>query len=226
MEKIKKNLRYKVGCNGIENRAIFQKSYTTDRSYMNAQMKRHLDYLDKHGISEYQNFVKILHNYLLSAHEILKLIEAFIDFKNKQNLSNNIILLKPREMKKTNSGEKNILLNRLAVEFSTEFMHFFENYICFFYPLMKTKNKLIQEFKNKIDILISRKNIKTDDVNMISSNENNKLDSINILDSTSIKYDTDLSEKFFIFTNNEPYDAHDLFQNETTFDNIFDDASL
>ncbi|KAK8892414.1 hypothetical protein M9Y10_029641 [Tritrichomonas musculus] len=212
----KKNQCYKIGCTGRDIMKVFQKSSTADRTYMNEQMKAHLDYLDQHGITEYQNFVQTLRDYQFNAGSILRLIEAFVDYRTRQNPAHPLFLLKPRELKKTNAGEKNILLNRLALEYSFEFLSFFQNYVQFYYPLMKIKGKLIQNIRIKIERLVEMKDKKNDDKIDMNSN-----DSIEILDSIPLTNEIDADDDFFMFGDDQSADFNSLFTNDDVFEDIF-----
>ncbi|KAK8865409.1 hypothetical protein M9Y10_010954 [Tritrichomonas musculus] len=216
MQRFKKNQCYKIGCAGNEIKKVFQKSCTPDRSYMNEQMKVHLDYLDQQGISEYENFVQTLRDYQFSAGSILKLMQAFVDYKNSQDPSRPLFLLKPRELKKANAGEKNILFNRLSVEYSFEFLSFFENYVKFYFPLMKIKNKLIENFRTKVERLVEMRNKKNDDKVDPDSN-----DSYEVIDSIPYENEINADDDFFIFGDDQSADFSFLFTNDGVIDEIF-----
>lgn len=216
MQRNKKNQCYKIGCIGSEIKKVFQKSYTPDRSLMNEQIKVHLDYLDQHGITEYGNFVQTLRDYQFNAGSILKLIQDFVDYKNSQDPENPLFLLKKRELKKSNDGEKNILFNRLSVEFSFEFLSFFENYVNFYFSRMKIKDKLIEKIRAKVEHLVGIRDKKNDD-----KLEPNSNDSLEIIDSIPYENEIKSEDDFFIFDEDQLVDFGSLFTNDGTIDEIF-----
>ena len=163
---------------------------------MKNQMKNHIDYLDQHGIFEYQNFAQTLHEYIKND-DIQKFIQSFVDYKNKTGLSDSVFMLKQRELKKTNICEKNILLNRIALEYSKEFLLFFENYLKLYYPFMKTKNTLVESFKSKIEKLIGmEKSHKKDPFYLILNDF-----STNVQNSMPMDHEVITNDDFFVFRN-------------------------
>ncbi|KAK8898593.1 hypothetical protein M9Y10_000885 [Tritrichomonas musculus] len=207
MKSRKNNQSYKFGCSRNEAKMVFRNSNKTDRGYMIDQMKNHFNYLDRHGIFEYQNFIQILRDHQFMANDILNLLESFVFFKNQQNLSQPFFLLKPREMKKTNAGEKNILFNRLAHEYSSEFLYFFELYLNRFYPGMKTKENLIQKFKTKIDQLTRINEEPKKEFIDLNTSDN----SVNLLNSIPADNEITTDDGFFLLSNEEPSDNFYVF---------------
>lgn len=198
MQTHRRNQSYKFGCMRSEVNKIFQDPKTADRHYMKNQMKNHIDYLDQHGIFEYQNFAQTLHEYIKND-DIQKFIQSFVDYKNKTGLSDSVFMLKQRELKKTNICEKNILLNRIALEYSKEFLLFFENYLKLYYPFMKTKNTLVESFKSKIEKLIGmEKSHKKDPFYLILNDF-----STNVQNSMPKDHEVITNDDFFVFRNDD-----------------------
>lgn len=169
----RKYTNHKIGCIQNEVVVMYQMSPNTiDRSYMNEQMKVHLQFFEQNGISHYQNISKSLHNYGLKAEDERKCIKAFEDLINSQNIYNKILLLKPRELKKANLGERNIILNRLAFEYNYKFYDFLITYLHNNYPDMKNQNDLCQEIKNMIDHLLNQSITRKNDNNQNSAQNN------------------------------------------------------
>lgn len=195
MQRHRKNQSYKFGCLRLEIDELFPDSLTKDRDYMRNQMKNHFDYLDQHGIYEYQNFAKTLHVYMRTG-EIQKLIQSFVDYKNTKSLGKRLFLLKPRELKKANICEINILLNRIALEYSNEFLTFFENYLKLYYPLMKIRSVLVQTFKNNIDHLITIEKAYRQE-KIILNNNSSQI-------SIPIEHENISNDDFFIYKNKHP----------------------
>lgn len=210
MQKPKKNQSYKIGCNGLEIQKVFQNATTADRVSMKKQFEVHFDFFKEYGITNYQDFVTTLHDYKFRAGDILNLIKTFVEYKSYQNSANPIFLLKKRELKKANAGEKNVLLNRLAVEYSSEFLSFFQNYVhsyCFFSK--KTKDQLIQRIRTKIERLVKEKVEKNDEtIDTISDNSSEFPDLFPLSNETDadVGYD-DLD----MFSNDESADFNSLF---------------
>ena len=64
-----------------------------------------------------------------------------------------IFLMKKREMKKANSGERNILINILAIKYPEELISFIKLYIPQNYPIINLTGKIIEKFRGKTNQL-------------------------------------------------------------------------
>lgn len=132
----------------------FQKeNISKDRYYMAEMIKPNILFLDHYGISNYQNFYQLLHSYNFKSNDINEMITEFKDYINSYNLNCQIEWIKKRELKKSNNGEKNVILNRLAVEYSNEIIDFI-----LYFASKKLNNCsnieiLVKEFKSKINTL-------------------------------------------------------------------------
>lgn len=98
-----------------------------DQLYMNDQLRVHLNFIDQYQIKEYPNISQTLHEHGFRAIDEQTLIKEYQSYRISQGPS--FTLLKPRELKKANSGQRNIILVRLALEFSCDFLDFVKNYI-------------------------------------------------------------------------------------------------
>ena len=147
---------YRFKCKLIkEYRVFFEKGSTTDRNYMNAQMLEHLDYFEIHKVYELKNIIELLHDIRCRSPYQQKLIEEFvIHMKDTKNVD--IFLLKKREMKKANGGERNILMNRLALEYPNEFFSFVIKFINQNFPDMENKEEFYKKIKSMINELINQ----------------------------------------------------------------------
>lgn len=145
---------YKIICNlpARSKEILGGKGSTADRSYMIEQMKKHFDYFETHKIERFQNFIKPLQDYGCKTEDQRKLMNEFINYMKKTK-NVDIVLLKNREMKKANSGERNILINRLVVEYPNDFIPFLKEYLQENYPTKLYSEKLVNDFQEKINQL-------------------------------------------------------------------------
>lgn len=132
----------------------FQKeNISKDRFYMAEMIKPIILFLDHFGICNYQNFYQLLHSYNFKSNDINEMIEEFRDYINTYKVNCQIEWIKKRELKKSNYGEKNIILNRLAIEYPNEIIDFI-----LYFASKKLKNCsnieiLVNEFRSKINTL-------------------------------------------------------------------------
>ena len=130
------------------------KGLTADRVYMNDQMKIHFDYFEAHQIEKFQEFVQPLYDYGCNTRNQKKFLEEFLKYM-KETKDIEIFLLKKREINKTNSGERNILFNRLASEYQDDLLTFLKKYLYHNYPDKTNTKDFIQRFQIKIKKLIN-----------------------------------------------------------------------
>lgn len=96
-----------------------------DRMYMHQMLKPVVEYLERCGVSEYQDFVTIFKEHNFKMNDIKNFIAGFKKFINSQNDNlniNKIDWIKDRELSKSNFGEKNLLLNKLAFQYQKEIL--------------------------------------------------------------------------------------------------------
>lgn len=149
-----------------------------DRAYMNNQMSPHIDFLDKHGVNDYPSFIQSFHDYGFKAKDQLDIIIGFPKYM-KVNYSKDVFLLKNRELKKTNKGEKNVLIVRVACEFPIEFFNFVQIYIQEKFPQMLNREMLFKDIQFKINQLTNQ-----NECDMISIlDESTNQDQVDQLDS-------------------------------------------
>ncbi|KAK8897645.1 hypothetical protein M9Y10_015608 [Tritrichomonas musculus] len=150
----KKYENHMLGCDSKKNEEKMN-STKDDRIRMEAQLQVHIGYLDQHGIKKYQNFVGLLRCYYIKRCRIQGFIELFIKHINTIKSNTSIPPFAHRELCKTNSGEKNIILNRCAYQYPMEFNDFFKYFVNVYYQYSpKTKELLFKSFKSKIDELL------------------------------------------------------------------------
>ena len=138
---------------------FYDSSLPKDRMYMVDMMKPIIISLDQYGITEYQDFCEILHISGLKATEMNELISEFIRFINSNDQYNKINWIKKRELRKSNNGIKNIIFNRLAVEYPNELFYFFNTYISNKLKGRPDSNRLIQQARLGIGKLANKKQI-------------------------------------------------------------------
>ena len=130
----------------------------TDRKYMHEILKPNFEYLEQKGISEYQNFIEIFkdHGYLMKC--VKDFIDEFTDFINLQKQKQGIEKIEwinNRQLNKANSGEMNIILNRLSLQYPNEMSDFVEIFIQNHPNKILSRNSFVQRFKNNIQMLLS-----------------------------------------------------------------------
>ena len=125
---------------------------TKDRKYMNEQIIKHLEFLKSKNIEKVLDFIPIFLGFGIKTVFQQKMIEGFITF---MKITNNvdIFLMKKREMKKANSGERNILINILAIKYPEELISFIKLYIPQNYPIINLTGKIIEKFRGKTNQL-------------------------------------------------------------------------
>ncbi|KAK8842014.1 hypothetical protein M9Y10_026229 [Tritrichomonas musculus] len=128
-----------------------------DRVYMFDQFKPHLDYLIKNNIKEFQDFIQFFRNKGLKAKDFVKMIKSFQKYINTkhQDQFHPIYFLKPRELEKSNFGEKNIIINRIAHEYFEDFPIFLQHFLHKKYQTIPNHENIIQDVKDKIKKLRS-----------------------------------------------------------------------
>lgn len=119
---------------------------TKDRAYMRDQLIPHLEFFKSRGISELPDITQMLHDIGFKATDKLLLITSFRDFMNHKNIE--IPLVKARQLRQANDGEKNILICKELSEYPNDFLEFMKNYIQK-YPKILQPEKFLQELEIK-----------------------------------------------------------------------------
>lgn len=179
----------------------FKKAYDGtigDRGRMNEQIKNHLDILEENGINDIQNFSKIFSDHEYISKDQQNIMTEFVNYMKEQN-SIKIFLLKSREMKKANENDRDIIMNRLAVEYPNNFIKFLKDHLNKNYKNKTDTEKLIQELQAKINQLEQQKLknaipngfiINQDDqVNLYDDSNINQADQVNLYDDSIINQD-------------------------------------
>lgn len=151
----------------IDQKLIQPASLTPDRAYMQSQMANHVKFIDDNGVKDLSSFVQTLHDYGFKSNDYLN----FINYCCEQL---DLKLLKKRELKKSNAGEKNILLNVLALQFPDSFNCLMVSFVNDKFPQMLNKDALFQDFKLKT-------------AQLLAQNERNKVSVIQNIESTSLQ---------------------------------------
>ena len=120
-----------------------------DRIYMKEQLIPHLDYIEDRGIKELQSFIQLLHDYGCRTDNQRKIIDNFIVFI-KETKKVDIFLLKARELKKANAGERNILMNRLAIEYPEDFVSFIKEFLYQNFPQKPNTEDYVQGIQEMV----------------------------------------------------------------------------
>lgn len=138
----------------ILKQALEEKELKPDQVRMNKEIKQHIDYFEIHKIEELKGFIKTLHDCDYLRWDQVKIIEEFE--KHMKNTANvEINLMKNRELKKVNSDKRNILMNRIAHQYSDEFISFLKGNLTIIFPKKNKTDELIEDFQVKIKELRS-----------------------------------------------------------------------
>lgn len=137
----------------------FQKEASTkDRFYMGKMITPTITALDNSGVTNYQNFYQLFKRIGIKSKEIIVIINEFKDYINSFEQNQKINWIKPRELNKSNYGEKNIILNRLALEYPRELINFIYSYLSRFNPCL-TNGIFIHELKILVDEIEKQKSL-------------------------------------------------------------------
>lgn len=131
-------------------------AHNKDRYYMSKDIIPILIYLNQNNVIQ-KDFCELLKKkYRLRAQDLFKLIDGFQDYIN--NISqNDIIFIRSRQLRKSNFMEKNIVLNKIAFDYSSDFLHFVENnYIKNIKLSDKRKACLIEDLKKIVNSVSNR----------------------------------------------------------------------
>lgn len=125
-----------------------------DRLYMIKMLKPCFEYFDNHEIIMYQNLSDTLKKFGFRTDNIKNFILGFQDFINSHYLERNISPINwivSRTVKKANFEEKNIILNRLAIEYPNELFYYTQKYIQQYYPALVNIEIFFKEIQDKIE---------------------------------------------------------------------------
>lgn len=152
-----------------------------DRYYMYIDMKPNLDVLKQNGIHEYENFYNLLHKSKLKSKNIKELIDEITKYLNANYNNKEILFLKDRQLKKSNSEEANIVLNRIACEYPEDLINFVENkYLESLQDIERQRKKSLIENLKKLVAKISQQ--KTDNALFIQDFDDCNNESWNFFD--------------------------------------------
>ena len=127
----------------------FQKETSKkERIYMAEMIKPAIAILDNSGITKYQNFYMFFKKVGLKSKDIINIINEFKNYINLIKNNQKIDWIKQRELNKTNRSEKNIIFNRLALEYPNELINFIYTYFC---KINQANGIIIGQFKMLIN---------------------------------------------------------------------------
>lgn len=116
-----------------------------ERRYMKDLVSPSKNYLNDHGITVRQDYISILQKNGYKSPHIIKFCLSFADYLN-------IGWLNKRTFKKANFQEKNIIINRIVLQYESEFINFIQSKIPPNLPEIIDKRAFIQEFIDKINL--------------------------------------------------------------------------
>lgn len=125
-----------------------------DRQDMVKMLKPCFEYLDKYEVTEYQNLIESFKKIGFRADNIKNFILEFKTFINsicQERKISPIDWIVLRTLKKANFGEKNIILNRLALEYPNELLYFAQRYIQCTYQVYANFDIFFKELQGKIE---------------------------------------------------------------------------
>ena len=130
---------------------------TKDRFYMAEMIKPTIAILDNYGVTNYQNFNYLFKKAGFKAKEIILIINEFIKYINSNEQTSKINWIKKRELIKSNFGEKNIIFNRLALEYPNKLIDFIYFYLIWKCPYSDLRK--ISEMKVLINQIEKQKDL-------------------------------------------------------------------
>lgn len=116
-----------------------------ERRYINNLLSPSKNYLNEQGITVRQDYISILQKNGYKSADIIKLCLSFADYLN-------IGWLNKRTFKKANFQEKNIIINRIVLQYESEFINFIQNDLPPDLPKIIDQSAFIQEFIDKIKL--------------------------------------------------------------------------
>lgn len=130
-----------------------QNVISKDNRYVLALINHAVNYLDSYNIQEYENIIDVFKNYGFKANQIIDFILEFKDYliDLDKTLKPKLSWLNSRSLKKVKFSGKNIVLNRLAHEYSTQLIEFTVTF------LQKS-----DQFNSCIDLIIKNLTLKID----------------------------------------------------------------
>ena len=134
-----------------------------ERIYMVKMLKPSIDYLQKCGIKEYQNFIETLKKYNFKLNDIKDFIlefQMFINSNDQHQKMPQIDWIRHRELNKANFGEKNIILNRLSYDYPNQLLYFLQIFLLRKFPHIANRNIFYNEFLFKVQKINSSKLLK------------------------------------------------------------------
>lgn len=130
-------------------------SVTPDRNYMKNDMKPHIEYLDKNGIKDQSDFWQTFHEFGFKVGVMRDFNICCANYIN-ENSENKIPMPRTRQLNKSNNGERNIFLNRMALQYPDKVLKFFESYIDEKLPRVLNRDAFLSEFKSKVQQLVNQ----------------------------------------------------------------------
>lgn len=119
---------------------------TVDRRIMTSQLVPIYKYLDLHGIKQYEKISQYIHSIGLKRTNEIELIVKLQDYIKYE-------FIKERELNKSNSCERNMVWNRIVLEYSTQTLEFVNSYLIKYHPEIKNKDEIISNLKVKFEDL-------------------------------------------------------------------------
>lgn len=137
----------------FNNNEYFSSFYIMDFAITQTKLQKFNDYLHQHGITHFQGFVQLLKEYGIHCSKIGDFIQTFI----KENPGQNIHQINNRFIVKSNSSEKEIIMNCICHQCPIEVYDSFVIFVNEHYNLPESKRQeLFKRFKSKIYNIIRR----------------------------------------------------------------------
>ncbi len=124
-----------------------------ERTIMHHMLNPIVEFINKSGVKEYQDFIMIFKDSRFRMRDVQNFIFEFRDWINSQNKQ--IKWISNRGLSKSNFGEKNLILNRLAIEYPNELMIFVRSYMQNCSPEILKCESFVQDFQKKIQLLLN-----------------------------------------------------------------------
>lgn len=129
-----------------------------ERSMTVKKLSNCVKYFDQQGIYNYQNFIETLKKIGFRAADIKNCIVEFLVYiKSQKNNDDDCILdwINYRFISKSNSNEKNLILNFLAHKYPNDLLYFTQKFIQNKFPILTYVDIFFNEFQEKIQKLHS-----------------------------------------------------------------------
>lgn len=147
----RRNHDHRIEVNTLEDIIEFFSSVpiNNDRKYMKNEIMPHLTYLKWKGIKNISEITLFLKKCGFARTQMKEFI-IYFDEHISNDRESNTRLFTTRQQKKSNEGEKNIVLNRMALQYPDKIIKFFKSYFDETFPNNPNRDAYVNEFKLQV----------------------------------------------------------------------------